>query len=91
MACAYCPCGKYRHGRYTAEAVASRRWLRQLTRDVRALTLASFRPAIFDRDRAPLDPSSRGRCTKAATHFITQTCDADAARQSAFDMTVDED
>jgi hypothetical protein len=55
MACAYFPCGKYRHGRYTAEAVASRRWLRQLTRDVRALTLASFRPAIFDRDRAPLD------------------------------------
>jgi hypothetical protein len=30
--------GNYRHGRYTAEVIASRRWLRQLTRDVRALT-----------------------------------------------------
>jgi hypothetical protein len=30
--------GNYRHGRYAAEAIASRRWLRQITRDVRALT-----------------------------------------------------
>jgi hypothetical protein len=30
--------GNYKHGRYTAEAIASRRWIRQLTRDVRALT-----------------------------------------------------
>ena len=30
--------GNYKHGRYTVEAIASRRWLRQLTRDVRALT-----------------------------------------------------
>ena len=30
--------GNYKHGRYTAEAIASGRWLRQLTRDVRALT-----------------------------------------------------
>jgi len=30
--------GNYKHGRYTAEAIASRGWLRQLTRDVRALT-----------------------------------------------------
>jgi hypothetical protein len=30
--------GNYKHGRYTAEALASRRWLRQFTRDVRALT-----------------------------------------------------
>jgi|SRR5262245_62013216 len=30
--------GNYRHGRHTAEAMASRRWLRQLTREVRALT-----------------------------------------------------
>jgi hypothetical protein len=28
----------YRHGRYTAEAIASRRWLRQFTRDVRTQT-----------------------------------------------------
>ena len=28
----------YRHGRYTAEAIAWQRWLRRLTRDVRALT-----------------------------------------------------
>jgi hypothetical protein len=27
-----------KHGRYTAEAIASGRWLRQFTRDVRALT-----------------------------------------------------
>jgi hypothetical protein len=26
--------GNYKHGRYTAEVIASRRWLRQLTRDV---------------------------------------------------------
>jgi hypothetical protein len=30
--------GNYKHGRYTAEAIASRMWIRQLTRDVRALT-----------------------------------------------------
>jgi hypothetical protein len=30
--------GNYKHGRYTAEAIASGRWLRQLTRDVKALT-----------------------------------------------------
>jgi hypothetical protein len=30
--------GNYKRGRYTAEAVASRRWLRHQTRDVRALT-----------------------------------------------------
>jgi hypothetical protein len=36
--------GNYRHGRYTAEAIASRRWLRQLTRDVRALTKSLRQP-----------------------------------------------
>jgi len=30
--------GKYKHGRYTAEAIASRRWLRTTIREVRALT-----------------------------------------------------
>jgi hypothetical protein len=30
--------GNYKHGRYTAEMITSRRWLRQLTRDVRVLT-----------------------------------------------------
>jgi len=30
--------GNYRHRRYTAEALASRKWLRQLTRDASALT-----------------------------------------------------
>jgi hypothetical protein len=30
--------GNYKHGRYTAEAIASRRWVRQRIRDVRALT-----------------------------------------------------
>jgi hypothetical protein len=30
--------GNYKHGRHTAEAIASGRWLRQFTRDVRALT-----------------------------------------------------
>jgi hypothetical protein len=30
--------GNYKHGRYTAEAVASRRRLRQYVRDLRALT-----------------------------------------------------
>jgi hypothetical protein len=30
--------GNYKHGRYTAEAIASRRWLRQQIRQVRALT-----------------------------------------------------
>jgi glucans biosynthesis protein len=30
--------GNYKHGRYTAEAIASRRWLRQCIRDVMALT-----------------------------------------------------
>jgi len=36
--------GNYKHGRYTAEAVASRRWLRKTIREVRALT-RSLRPA----------------------------------------------
>jgi len=30
--------GNYKHGRYTAEVIASRSWLRQFTRDLRALT-----------------------------------------------------
>jgi hypothetical protein len=30
--------GNYKHGRYTPRRIASRRWLRQLTRDVRVLT-----------------------------------------------------
>jgi len=30
--------GNYKHGLYTAEAIASRRWLRHQTREVRALT-----------------------------------------------------
>jgi ubiquitin C-terminal hydrolase len=30
--------GNYKHGHYTAEAIASRRWLRAKTREVRALT-----------------------------------------------------
>jgi hypothetical protein len=30
--------GNYKHGRYTAEAIVSRRWLRDKTREVRALT-----------------------------------------------------
>jgi hypothetical protein len=29
--------GNYKHGRYTAEAIASRRWVRQLIRDVKAM------------------------------------------------------
>jgi hypothetical protein len=29
--------GNYKHGLYTAEAIASRRWLRHQTREVRAL------------------------------------------------------
>jgi hypothetical protein len=30
--------GNYKHGRYTAETIASRQWLREQTREVRALT-----------------------------------------------------
>jgi hypothetical protein len=30
--------GNYKHGRYAAEVIASRRWVRQFTRDVRAVT-----------------------------------------------------
>jgi hypothetical protein len=30
--------GNYKHGRYSADAVASRRWLREQVRQVRALT-----------------------------------------------------
>jgi hypothetical protein len=30
--------GNYKHGRYSAEAVASRSWLRQQVRQVKALT-----------------------------------------------------
>jgi hypothetical protein len=30
--------GNYKHGLHTAEAIASRRWLRHQTREVRALT-----------------------------------------------------
>jgi hypothetical protein len=30
--------GNYKHGRHTAEAIGLRRWLRRLTREVRALT-----------------------------------------------------
>jgi hypothetical protein len=36
--------GNYKHGRYTAEAIASRRWIRQLTRDVRAMTKSLRQP-----------------------------------------------
>jgi C4-dicarboxylate-specific signal transduction histidine kinase len=46
--------GNYRHGPYTAEAIASRRWLRRFTRDVRALTkrLRQPEPAIASISRA---------------------------------------
>jgi hypothetical protein len=30
--------GKYQHGRYTAEMIATRRWLRETTREVMSLT-----------------------------------------------------
>jgi hypothetical protein len=30
--------GNYKHGRYTAEMIATRRWLRETTREVRSLT-----------------------------------------------------
>jgi hypothetical protein len=30
--------GNYKHGRYTAEMIATRRWLREQVREVRALT-----------------------------------------------------
>jgi hypothetical protein len=30
--------GNYKHGRYTVEAIASGRWMRRQTREVRALT-----------------------------------------------------
>ncbi len=36
--------GNYKHGRYTAGAIASRRWLRQFTRDVRVLTKSLRQP-----------------------------------------------
>jgi hypothetical protein len=36
--------GNYKHGRYTAEAIASRGWVKQLTRDVRALTKRLLQP-----------------------------------------------
>jgi hypothetical protein len=35
--------GNYKHGRYTAEAIASRRWLRQFIRDLRALVSPKLR------------------------------------------------
>ena len=33
--------GNYKHGRYTAETIATRRWLRRRIREVRALTRTS--------------------------------------------------
>ena len=36
--------GHQQTGRYTAEVIASRRWLRELTRDVRALTKRTRQP-----------------------------------------------
>ena len=36
--------GNYKHGRYTAEAIASRRWLRKTIREVRALVDLSRLP-----------------------------------------------
>ena len=30
--------GNYKHGRYTAETIATRQWLREKIREVRALT-----------------------------------------------------
>jgi hypothetical protein len=33
--------GNYKHGRYTAETIAYRRWLRRRIREVRALTRTS--------------------------------------------------
>jgi hypothetical protein len=35
---------RYKHGRYAAEVIASRRWVRQFTRDVRALTKSLRQP-----------------------------------------------
>src|SRR5216117_2078125 len=44
IAAAGTPSSLARHGRYTAEAIASRRWLRQCIRDVRALTKSLRQP-----------------------------------------------
>ena len=33
--------GNYKHGRYTAETIATRRWLKRRIREVRALTRTS--------------------------------------------------
>ena len=38
--------GNYKQGRYTAEAIASRRWLRRRIREVRALTRTSGRQVV---------------------------------------------
>jgi hypothetical protein len=36
--------GNYKHGRYTAEAITSRRWVRQLIRDVKAMAKSLRQP-----------------------------------------------
>jgi hypothetical protein len=36
--------GNYKHGRYTVEAIASRRWVRQCIRDVRTLSKRLYQP-----------------------------------------------
>jgi hypothetical protein len=36
--------GNYKHGRYTAEAIAFQSWLRRFTRDVRAMTKSLRQP-----------------------------------------------
>jgi hypothetical protein len=37
--------GNYKHGRYTAEAMATRRWVREKIREVRALMISRGRVA----------------------------------------------
>jgi hypothetical protein len=52
--------GNYKHGRYTAEAIAARRWLRHQTREVRELTKRLRRAALTMSCRSRLAMGNRG-------------------------------
>jgi hypothetical protein len=62
--------GSYKHGRYTAEAIASRRWLRQFTRDVSVLKTSEERPGGVPTALAGAEtsvvPRTRGQSVRQA-------------------------
>jgi hypothetical protein len=61
--------GNYKHGRYTAETVAVRRWVKQCIREVNLLARSLRAPLILRANAAArVPPNGRRRARRMITH-----------------------